>query len=262
MKALMDNYKRFVYLTKIYISYYRKYPLGLFLKLVYLPLQMMMYVFLWLAISENASIDMNYIFFYYLYATLLSYAFPFIHISRDIQEDVISGRIVNFLVRPIRYSTPIISKYTAWLICYSIVYIPVIFLSVIFYKISILCLLKFLALVMLGSVIEFLLWYNVGLLSLKTEKIRGVIIAVSAFRQFASGALIPLSFFSSKIQSVLNLLPFRLYIFTPINTLLHNPSNENFYTILLLCFFWLAVLSVFSIFQWNKGMQSIQINGQ
>lgn len=262
MKVFTAKIKRFIYLIKTYSVYYRKYPIGLFLKLVYLPFQLLMYVFLWFAISKHTSIDMKYMFFYYLYAILLSYAFPFVRIARDIQADVMSGRIVNVLVRPLNYIEPILSKYIAWLLCYSVVYIPVITLTVIFYPISYLYLLQFIVLVILGSIIEFFLWYNIGLLSLRVEKIRGIMIAVSAIRQFASGTLIPLSFFPEHLQKICKLLPFRLYIFTPIHTLLHGQTNQSFLEIVLLCLLWIFLFSVNSSYLWNKGMESIKINGQ
>src|SRR5574344_1335868 len=98
MKELMAKYGL---LIKTYIKMYLQYPMGLFLKIIYLPIQMLMYIFLWKMISQYSDINLKYMVCYYLFSILLGYAFPFVHIASDIQNDVFDGRILNSLIRPV-----------------------------------------------------------------------------------------------------------------------------------------------------------------
>ncbi len=253
---------KYTVLIKTYINLYRKYPMGLFLKLVYLPLQMLMYMFLWLTISKNNSVDMQYMFFYYVYSILLSYAFPFLHISNDIQSDIIDGSIINILVRPVSYVTPIISRYIAWLLCYSVIFLPVLLLTILYVKVSVLNILMFLVLLALGSIVEFLIWYNVGLIALRIEKIRGLMITVNAVRGLASGALIPISILPDMFKCILNYLPFRFYIYTPIDALLSGLSTESFAINIVAAICWILVFLILQKIQWANGMRFLKINQQ
>ena len=67
MKALMDKYK---VLIKIYLKIYWEYPINLFLKLVYLPVQMLMYIFLWKALLQYHGAELSYYICYYLFGIL------------------------------------------------------------------------------------------------------------------------------------------------------------------------------------------------
>ncbi len=115
---------------------YRKYPMELFLKLVYLPVQMLMYIFLWKALLKYSGVQLSYMVCYYLFVVLLVYAFPFMHIATDIQKDVEQGIMANFLVRPVQYVVPVISRFVAWMVCYLVILVPAVLFTVIYREIS------------------------------------------------------------------------------------------------------------------------------
>lgn len=133
MKASMDKYR---VLVGIYMKMYRKYPMELFLKLVYLPVQMLMYIFLWKALLKYSGVQLSYMVCYYLFVVLLVYAFPFMHIATDIQKDVEQGIMANFLVRPVQYVVPVISRFVAWMVCYLVILVPAVLFTVIYREIS------------------------------------------------------------------------------------------------------------------------------
>ncbi|MEG0805763.1 MAG: ABC-2 family transporter protein [Lachnospiraceae bacterium] len=257
MKVLAAKYN---YLVKTYMKSYRKYPLGLFLKLVYLPIQLFMYLFLWIAVSQNSKIDLNYMVCYYLLVSLLGYAYPFVHIAKDIQEDIIEGGISNYLVRPLSYMSPMLSKYIAWMCLYAIVYIPALGFIFFFRGIEIGNILMFLVLAILGMGIEFLIWYNVGLLSFHLGKIGGTVTAIMALRTLISGALIPLSFFPDFLQNLSWFFPFQYYIYIPVNSLLNGVGSVSFLTITGIEVLWIVGLSLLGMFQWNLGLKKHQVS--
>lgn len=253
----MDRYK---ILVKTYMRMYFRYPLGIFLKMVYLPIQMLMYIFLWSAISKYGEIDLRYMICYYLLAILLGYAFPFAHIAGDVQQDVIEGSIVNYMVRPVSYMTPLLAKYMAWMICYSIVFVPTLGFVIIYHGCDAGGVFGFIVFFLLGAAIEFLTWYNIGLLSMKWEKNRGFMMMMMAARTFVSGSLIPLSFFPEAIRKVLEILPFRIYIYTTIDTLLNGTEMLILGKNICFALLWILALYFLCQLQWNVYMKKYQVN--
>ena len=257
MKALMDKYR---VLIGIYIKMYRKYPMELFLKLVYLPVQMLMYIFLWKTLLRYNDAELSYMVCYYLFVILLGYAFPFVHIATDIQKDVEQGTIANFLVRPVQYVIPVISKYAAWMFCYSVIFVPAVLFAIIYRGILLQNFLLFLIFLILGMVIEFLIWYNLGLLALKFERIRGVLIAFRAFKSLVSGAIIPISLFPQVLRIVTELLPMKFYIYTPIIVLLEEEAMGRIAGNMFLALAWIIILTEIAILQWRCGLKKLQTN--
>jgi ABC-2 type transport system permease protein len=257
MKALMDKYKL---LTGIYLKVYRKYPIGLFLKLIYLPVQMLMYIFLWLNISKSNVIDIKYLITYYLLTSLLLYAYPYTHIANNIENDVIEGGISNYLVRPISYINPILCQFTAWICLYSIIFIPAIIFVYFFRGFTFIQIGLFLLSAVIGLSVEFMLWYNVGLISFFIERIRGVMTTVIALRMFVSGSLIPLSFFPKSIRNLTYLFPFRFYIYVPVNSLLGEMDHNEILANLIIGVVWLILFIFLSKLLWNKGIKKMQVN--
>lgn len=257
MKVLMDKYKL---LIEVYLKSYRKYPIGLFLKLIYLPIQMLMYIFLWLNISKSNEIDFKYLITYYLLTSLLQYAYPFTHIANKIENDVIDGGVANYLVRPISHINPVLCQYIAWMCLYSIVFVPAIIFVYFFRGFALIQIGLFLLSAVIGLSIEFMLWYNVGLIAFFIERIRGVITTVIALRIFISGSLIPLSFFPKTIRNLTYLFPFRFYIYVPVNSLLGEVKPNEILLNLIIGVGWIIILILLSKLLWNKGTEKMQAN--
>lgn len=257
MRALMVKCK---VLVKIYVKVYRKYPVDLFLKLIYLPVQMLMYIFLWKTLLGYNREELSYMVCYYLFVILLGYAFPFVHIATDIQKDVEQGIISNWLVRPVSYIFPVISRFVAWMICYSVVFIPAVIIVGIYRGITCMNIIAFVIYLMLGIIIEFLIWYNIGLLSLEMERIRGVLTTFRAFKSLASGSIIPISMFPMLFRIITEFLPTKFYIYTPINALLNGTDMLKLISNLLLAMFWILILAGLAIMQWNRGIGKLQTN--
>ncbi|MDD4113046.1 MAG: ABC-2 family transporter protein [Herbinix sp.] len=257
MKALMDKY---LVLIKIYFKAYKKYPAGIFLKLIYIPVQMLMYIFLWLYISKVNDVDLKYIISYYLLTNLLIYAYPFLHISNDIMKDVIEGGLTNYLVRPVNYIHHVFAKYIAWMFIYAIIFIPCIIFIYIFNDVSLVQIINFICFAVVGSMIEFMVWYIVGLTSFFIERIKGVITTIYAIRLFVSGSIIPLSFLPRIFHNATYFFPFRFYIYEPVNTLLSNMSLKNIHINLMMAFIWLISLIILSSILWKLGLKRVQSN--
>lgn len=257
MKASTAKY---LFLTKTYLKSYLRYPMNIFVKLIYLPVQMLMYVFLWLNISRGSDVDYKYLICYYLITALLGYAYPFRHVAVDIQTDVLDGGVANYLVRPVAYIVPAISKYCAWMCVYSVVFIPAVVFTALYRAVSIRQLLCFVLLAVLGMLVQFFLWYAIGLTSFFTEKITGIMLLISALSAFASGSIIPLFYFGQGVESITRFLPFRYYIYVPVNALLGTPSVPELLTDIAGSVCWILVLVFASGLMWSRGVRKLQMN--
>lgn len=257
MKASMVKYS---VLIKIYLKNYCKYPIRLFLKLIYLPVQMMMYLFLWNTIGKSYHLDIKYMIAYYLIIGLMTNAYPFRHIALDVEEDVVEGSIANCLVRPYSYIVPAFTKYISWSLIYSIVFIPAIIFVTFFKGITATQVLFFIIATVIGKIIEFMLWYNIGLVALSIERIRGVIITVGAVMTFMSGNMIPLSFFPKWFENITYIFPFRMYVYFPTDILLSERSIHYFLFNILIALLWFVLLILLSKILWKKGVSRLQGN--
>lgn len=257
MKVLVDKY---MILIKIYVAEYKVHMAAIFFKLVQLPFQMFMYLFLWAFIAKTSNVDYDYMILYYLLTGMLSLAYPFLHISIDIQNDVMEGGIANSLVRPYNYIMPYLCKYIAWMYIYSIIYIPVLIGLFVFGKVNFLSIIFFIFSSVIGMFIEFMIWFSLGLLSLYFEKIRGFIRIIGAIKMIVSGSLIPLYIMPETLQKLTMIFPFRYYIYIPVNNLLNNVSSFVSFENLIAALIWLILLSMFALLLWTEGKKRMQVN--
>lgn len=257
MKELMVKYKA---LATVYFKQFCKYPIPLFLKLVYVPVEAFIYTFLWSFLGTSSSVDISYMILYYVVIGLIKSAYPFRHISVRIQSDVMDGSISNALVRPYPYILPELARYTAWTVVYSVVFIPAIIVVVWVRNVSVICALSFVFAFFIGNIIQFLVWYNVGLCALKIERIRGVLLAVSAIMAFTSGSLIPLNLLPKWMEQVTYFFPFRYYMYFPLQSMLGEVTVNEYITSILLSLVWCFLLWGLSVVQLQSGMKKLQVN--
>ncbi|WP_024468988.1 ABC-2 family transporter protein [Treponema pedis] len=197
---------------------------------------------------------------YYLITTLLINAYPFRHIALQIEEDVINGTIANYLIRPCDYSVYMFSKYLAWNLIYLIIFIPALIFVYFYNRIAMVNIIYFVFAVLLTKFIEFMTWYNIGLISLFIEKIKGIIITISAFMLFLSGNLIPLIFFPKWLENITLFFPFRIYIYFPASILLNKYDADYFLYNILQSLLWGFCFIVLSKLLWNSGMKKLETN--
>lgn len=257
MKVLVVKY---IILIKIYVNEYKVHLASIFFKLAQLPIQMIMYLFLWAFISRTSEVDYDYMIFYYLMTGLLGLAYPFLHISMEIQKDVLEGGISNALVRPYPYIMPYLCKYLAWMCIYSLVYIPVLIIILIFRDISALNIIFFALESFVGMFVEFMTWFSIGLIALYIERIRGVVRIIAALKAIVSGSLIPLYIMPDGLEKFAALFPFKYYIYVPVNNLLNGIGiSGNLYS-LSIGIMWIFLLSIIASILWKQGKKRIQIN--
>lgn len=257
---MKESMVKYFVLIKTYIKYYHKYPMSIFLKLIYMPIQLLMYMFLWIAISKYSEIDLKYLICYYLFVILLTNAFPFAHIASYIHNDIFEGRIFNFLVRPVSYIVPYAARYISWMLCYSIVFFPSVLFVIIYAKIKLLNVLLFCVSLLIGLMIEFLIWINAGFTSMRIEKVKGVIMVTMVLKSLSSGNLIPFQLLPDNVRRIVECLPFKYYISEPINVLLQGKEPDLFFEYIVSAVIWIIALCLMAALQWNCNIKHLQMN--
>ena len=255
MKASMDKY---IILTKIYLKEYRVHKVSVFFKLVELPLQLILYLFLWKFIARTSPVDYSYMVLYYLLTGLLSLSYPFLSIALDIQDDILEGGIANALVRPYIYVMPYFCKYIAWMCIYSVVYIPVVLYLLVFHNITLIQVLLFVVSSALGMLIEFLTWFAIGLLSFYFGRIRGAVRIIAAVKAIVSGSLIPLSLMPVSLQTLTKLFPFRFFTYIPVSNLLEAAKVSASLLSIASALLWIGALSALSCLLWYYEKRNLQ----
>lgn len=248
MRVTMVNYFSTI---KVYLKYYFAYPLNVFIKLIYVPVQLYIMYFLWQTLSEYQTLDINYLMNYYLLAFLILYSYPYLHIASEVNEDILSGVLSNYLVRPISFITPKLSKFISWMLMYSIVIFIALTYIAFQNNISFLRILQFLILMTIGLLIEFHIWFLIGLLAFYIGKVRGIMILTGSLRSLLSGSLIPLSLFPEWSMGILQFSPFRFFLYTPVNFLL--TDSVSFSSELLSALICLIVLLLLEKIIWKSG---------
>lgn len=256
MKALAGKYWL---LIKIYLKEYKLHKLTVFFKLIELPFQMLMYLFLWAFIARTSNVDYAYMVLYYLLTGLLSLSYPFLRISLDVQADIMEGGIANAMVRPYSYVMPYLCKYIAWMCIYSVVYLPIILYLLLVQRQSPIGVVFFVISSVLGMLIEFMTWFSIGLLALYFGKINGAIRIVAAMKAIVSGSLIPLYLMPKLLQDVTAIFPFQFFVYVPVNNLLNQVSMQEQIMSIGFAMLWLLFLSIAANWLWICGKKRIQI---
>lgn len=256
MKALVGKYWL---LIKIYLKEYKVHKLTVFFKLIELPFQMLMYLFLWAFIARTSQVDYSYMVLYYLLTGLISLSYPFLRISLEIQGDIMEGGIANAMVRPYPYLMPYLCKYIAWMCIYSVVYLPVILYLLLFQKQSIIGVVFFVISSVLGMLVEFMTWFAIGLLALYFGTIRGAIRIIAAIKAIVSGSLIPLYLMPKLLQNFTAIFPFRFFVYVPVNNLLHQVSIQEQVASIGYALLWIAFLGMIAELLWICGKKRMQI---
>ncbi|MCX7871539.1 MAG: ABC-2 family transporter protein [bacterium] len=258
MRAIMD--KLWVY-NKIYIKYHLTYKANIMLKVIHIPINLFVIGMMWIILGKNnRNLDVNYLIKYYFLTFLITTSFPFAKIVRDIEDDIFNGKVTTYLIRPISYFIPKFINFISWITIYFLLSSPAVIFILLSSRLKIVNLLWFLLILLMGLIIQFLFWYLTSLISFWYEKILGIIRAVFVLQTICSGVLIPLHMFNYNLQKIINFLPFKYYVYYPINVFLISSNYNEICKIVISELVWILILSALITYVWNLGLAKYQNN--
>lgn len=260
--------KSWIQLAKMRVKEYFSYPSNFFLFTFNRIVEVVVYIFVWFAIyQQTGEIDgysMEEIYTYYiLVVSLISIALW--GINEDIAYSIRKGQINKELLNPISYfhycfgvelgevGFGVLTSIATFIIC-------AIFWKVLL-PVSLLHFVLFLLVVLLIIPIGFFIDMIVGLCGFYTNSIWGMQILRNSIISIFSGLIAPLTMFPGWFQKIANVLPFKEFIYTPIQIYLGRmPVTEILFVIgKQLC--WIVILYILARLFFQKAVKNITING-
>lgn len=205
---------------------------------------------------------------YYL-AVLFVYSFTDVWNGFFLAREILNGKIVEFLIRPI----PFFWVYIFRNITGKMMRLPgqIVFFGVVIGLFSTALspaiyqwqhILPFAISIVCGLGIAFWMDMNFAMLAFWLEDAVQIRQYKEIVHNVASGLLIPLVFLPPFIQNVLSWLPFRYVISAPIEILLGQVSGWAVWQLIAIQLVWIAAFALLLRFLWRKGLSVYALPGQ
>ncbi len=183
-----------------------------------------------------------------------------------ISELIQNGQIAMEMLRPVDFQLSMFSSRIGGFISYLIVEcIPVLALSALLFGISlpktITGVLMFVISLIMAIMITFFVEFTVGLIAFYTNSVWGLQHMKDAVLFFTTGAVIPMAFFPSILQTIILALPFKDMVYTPVAIYMGLISGEQALKAMLFQFIWLVVLMVISRVFFSTAIKKITVQG-
>lgn len=260
--------KSMLAIGKLYYKQYAIYKSNFYLFTINRLVEVIVYIFVWKAIynqtGEAGGLSIEQLITYYiLTATLI----PFVlwGINEDIAHSIRNGQINRELLNPLTYfqycfginigemSFAFVVSLATFIICAIIwtVSMPV----------SILNLILFVVLILIGIPITFFIQMIVGIFGFYSSSIWGMQILRKAIISIFSGIIAPITLFPTWFQKLSNILPFKDLVYTPINIWLGQIETQEVFVIVLKQALWAIILYIIAKAFFNRSIKKITING-
>jgi ABC-2 type transport system permease protein len=247
------------------LAYRARYYVGV---LTYL-FNVAVYYFIWRAVFQHSTkvvgLSLDEMITYVAVGWTIR-SFYFNEIDRDIAAQVQEGRLAMNLIRPVNFQAVMVfdaagqSAFRAALFTLPIAVVvallfhvrpPVSFAAAVFFLIS----------AMLSFFLVAGLNFLVGLISIRTKSIMGILRAKFLVLELLSGLLIPTTLFPEPLRSILLASPFPHINFTPATLYLGKATGGAAVRLLLEQAGWTVALIVVGQWVWSRSRHRITIQG-
>ena len=269
----MKRFDKYVIAFRLGIQNSMEYRTDFFLSIVSIIFPITLNIFYWTAVFSNGS---GNIVFGYTYNQIITYTvlsgvvstFVSAGFAQEMAGDIKGGGLNKYLVQPIIYFHYMICRFFGGKLVQSGVLIVIMSLLVFVFKdvlglgIGYEKLLVFLAALVLATVLNFAIFFCVGVTAFWVSEVSYLFWAISVLVNLAGGGVFPIEIFGPAVYKILNLLPFKYTIYFPINVLNDKLSMEHAVHGLLIQILWICILVAAANLFWNKGVRKyIAIGG-
>lgn len=190
----------------------------------------------------------------------------FSNIDYEIDDIVRSGQISVYLMRPVSFQLLMIAQAFGELLFRVVFFtlpitIVMIFVFPIMPPAGLLNGVLFVVTTLLGFLVMAQINFLVGLAAFYLQSITSLSQMKHYMLQLLSGLLLPLSFFPHWAESILQVLPFQLITFVPLQFYLGKVPTAQIPAVLLQCGFWVAALYALSRMIWERATARVFIQG-
>lgn len=225
---------------------------------------------LWLAIYHNGEHVGTYtlsaiITYYVLVAILRSAIADGVGIGFQVVSDIHEGFVTNYLVKPLSYTLEQFVKGLSQATINILFLTPIVILLYIIWgeyvpHHSVTGWLSFFVMVAIASVLFFLIYFLVALISFWVEKGRSFIYGILVISMLFNGTLLPLDLFPAWSQPIIHLLPFRYLLFVPVDIFLHPPPS--LLPVLIPSIVWIGIFTLGISCVWRLGVRRFDAVGR
>jgi ABC-2 type transport system permease protein len=193
-------------------------------------------------------------------------SFYFSNIDEEIDELVRTGQISVFLLRPVNFHLMMLSQ-AAGECLFRILFfsVPICGAIVMLFPILLPPTVHDALLFMLATLSSFLILaeinFLVGLLAFRLKSIQGISRAKYTLVQLLSGLFMPLAFFPDWFRHVVDLLPFKIISYVPLQFYLGKVAAQDTLAVFLNQLGWLAALILFSHYCFRRAMTRLTLQG-
>lgn len=238
-----------------------EYKINFILSFAFKLIPFVVNIFIWFAVAaaNNFSMSINEIVTYYCLGLITSNLLE-CSMQYEISDDIRSGSINRFLIKPVSYFGYQIMKdmpSRVVFICLGFIPVTLIFLILhryITFTFSAVNLALYILSLILGYAINFLLNFLLSILSFYFTNVSSLF-AAGVIQDIVSGAVFPLSLLPAGAAKVLLLLPFNYTGFFPNAILLNQYSLKDAALQFALGIVWFVVLAAACKAVWNNGLK-------
>lgn len=224
----------------------------------FIPVVVMLFV--WNAVFNSggkvSDLDSYHIVTYYFFSYITASLVNATAIARDISMDIRTGTINNVLLKPVSYMQYVFHRHLGQksFLCLVLVIPASVFYLVFRNHITIYFsrIILFAGALVLAFILNFLLYYLIGILSFWFMDNGGLIQLWSNLLSITSGERFPLFLFPASIQLILGFFPFKYTVYFPVSIMVEPQVAYGNFGVMLL---WIIVLGGIVKLLWNKGCE-------
>ncbi|MDP2649602.1 MAG: ABC-2 family transporter protein [bacterium] len=234
-------------------------------------LQILTMYFLWLALIPANMTLFGYsqsLMLTYILGTSLITSIVFSSRTQEIGENINSGDLSIFLIRPINYFYYWFSRDIGDKLMNTLFSITELFLLFIilhppfFIQTKLLYLLLAFTSILLGVLLYFLFGSLLGLIGFWSPEVWGPRFIFAIIMSFFAGGLFPLDILPKSIFNLFQFLPFPYLLYFPLRIYLGKSSNLEILTGFAISLFWIFILYKTLLFVWKKGLKVYSAEGR
>lgn len=200
----------------------------------------------------------------YFFATSLMLLLVDTDAESAIQQDVLSGSVSAYMVKPVRYLFKVVSSdLSNTLLQTFMAGIPFSIILVFLLKLSIT---PFLVLMLVAELLVAVLFLYalavfLGMLSFYVTNAYGIFNISWTLVYFLAGLSVPINFFPSSIGAIVQLLPFQILVYTPATTILQSISMGQAFANTLVAAVWLLAIVALDVLVWKRSVKRLAAAG-
>lgn len=255
-------------IAHLYLKEYLQYKSNFFLFTFNRIIEVAVYIFVWFAIyAQTGQIEgftINEMATYYILVVSLV-PLSLWGINEDIAYSIRKGNIARELLNPISYFQYYFGTFIGEMTFGIMVAIATFLICSIFWTVvlpaNIGNVFFFILMLLFNMPIAFFIQMIIGTCGFYTNAIWGMQILRKSVISIFSGLIAPLSMFPLWFQNIANILPFKEFIYTPINVYLGRIDGIEILWVIGKQLIWIGILYVIARCFFNHSVKKITIHG-